>query len=82
MGVSDSRGTVFWGPYNKDPAFQGITLGSPIFGNSHMPNTMRPWPKLQAREFPRFLAVFPSGNADPGAPEFAQIGRHFSVAGV
>ena len=25
------RGTIFWGPYNKDPI-----LGSPIFGNSQM----------------------------------------------
>ena len=25
------RGTLFWGPYNKDPTI----LGSPIFGNSH-----------------------------------------------
>ena len=30
------RGTLFWGPYNKDPTFQGTILGSPIFGNSHM----------------------------------------------
>ena len=26
------RGTLFWGPYNKDPAI----LGSPIFGNPHV----------------------------------------------
>ena len=30
------RGTLFWGPYNKDPTFQGTILGSPIFGNSHI----------------------------------------------
>ena len=30
------RGTVFWGPYNKDPTIQGTILGSPIFGNSHL----------------------------------------------
>ena len=27
------RGTLFWGPYNKDP---GTILGSPIFGNPIM----------------------------------------------
>ena len=27
-------GTLFWGPWNKDPTIQG--LGSPIFGNSHL----------------------------------------------
>ena len=33
MGVFE-----FWGPYNKDPTIYiyGTTLGSPIFGNSHM----------------------------------------------
>ena len=29
------RGTLFWGPYNKDPTIQDAILGSPIFGNSH-----------------------------------------------
>ena len=29
------RGTLFWGPYNKDPAISGTILGSSIFGNSH-----------------------------------------------
>ena len=28
------RVTLFWGPYNKDPAIPGTILGSPIFGNS------------------------------------------------
>ena len=36
LGVSEIRGTVFWGPYNKDPTIQGTILGSPIFGNSHL----------------------------------------------
>ena len=27
------RGTLFWGPYNKDPP---ILLGPPIFGNSRI----------------------------------------------
>ena len=27
------RGTLFWGPYNKDPTISGSILGSPIFGN-------------------------------------------------
>ena len=30
------RGTLFWGPYNKDPTIRGTFLGSPIFGNSHL----------------------------------------------
>ena len=37
MGVSANyRGTLFWGPYNKDPTILSIILGSPIFGNSHI----------------------------------------------
>ena len=35
-GFPTIRGTLFWGPYNKDPTISGIRLGSPIFGNSHM----------------------------------------------
>ena len=31
------RGTLLWGPYNKDhPSIQGTISGSPIFGNSHV----------------------------------------------
>ena len=26
------RGTLFWGPYNKDPTIEGTIFGSPIFG--------------------------------------------------
>ena len=29
------RGTLFGGPYNKDPFISGTRLGSPVFGNSH-----------------------------------------------
>ena len=29
------RGTLFWGPCDKDPTVWGAILGSPIFGNSH-----------------------------------------------
>ena len=29
------RGTLIWGPYNKDPTIKGTILGSPIFGNPH-----------------------------------------------
>ena len=36
MGVSQNRGTLFWGSYNKDPTISGAILGSPIFGNSHI----------------------------------------------
>ena len=31
-----TRGTVFWGAYNKDPTISGTLFGSPIFGNSHV----------------------------------------------
>ena len=30
------RGTLFGGPYSKDPTIQGTILGSPVFGNSHI----------------------------------------------
>ena len=30
------RGTLFWGPYNKDPTILGAVLGPPIFGNSYL----------------------------------------------
>ena len=30
------RGTLVWGPYNKDPIISDTILGSPIFGNSHI----------------------------------------------
>ena len=33
------RGTVFWGPYNKDPTIKGTIFGSPIFGNSQVSAT-------------------------------------------
>ena len=29
-------GTLFSGPYNKDPIISGTKLGSSIFGNSHI----------------------------------------------
>ena len=31
------RGTLFWGPYNKDPTSLGAILESPFFGNSLNP---------------------------------------------
>ena len=33
LGVVLGWGTLFGGPYNKDP---GTILGSPIFGNPHV----------------------------------------------
>ena len=30
-GFSKIRGTIFWGPYNKDPTIWGTILASPIF---------------------------------------------------
>ena len=32
IGVSEHRGTLLWGSYNKDPTIQGTILRSPIFG--------------------------------------------------
>ena len=34
MGVSENLGTLYWGPYNKDPTIWGTILGPPIVGNS------------------------------------------------
>ena len=31
-----TRGTLFGGPYSKDPTISGTILGSPIFGNSQI----------------------------------------------
>ena len=36
LGVSHNKGTLFWGPYNKDPTIWGTILGSPLFGNPHL----------------------------------------------
>ena len=33
MGASENWGTLFWGPYSKDPAIPGTILGSSIFRN-------------------------------------------------
>ena len=33
MRVSEIRGNLVWGPYNKDPTIWGTMLESPIFGN-------------------------------------------------
>ena len=33
------RGSLFWGPYNRDPTIWGTILGSPLFGNSHIYST-------------------------------------------
>ena len=35
-GFPKKRGTLSWGPYNKDPTIQGTELGPPIFGNPHI----------------------------------------------
>ena len=36
------RGTLFWGPYSKDPTIQGTIPGSPIFGSPHLPHGLKP----------------------------------------
>ena len=43
------RGTLCWGPYNRDPTISGIILGCPLCGNSHLrdPNSKMP---LQAEK--------------------------------
>ena len=32
MGVSENWGTLFWGPYNKDPTTLGYYVRVPYFG--------------------------------------------------
>ena len=49
------RGTLFGGPYNKDPTIKGTILGSPVFGNPHIPLNTRP---LNTRHEPRLRLVF------------------------
>ena len=46
------RGTLFWGPYNKDPTTYGTI---PIFGNSHM---VRDSPK----KFPQICNVWSNAS--------------------
>ena len=29
VGVAENRGTLFWGPYNKDPPILGYNIGVP-----------------------------------------------------
>ena len=31
------RGTLFWGPYDKENNYLGYYIRVPFFGNSHMP---------------------------------------------
>ena len=33
MGLSENRGTLFWGSYNQDRTIKGTISGSPTFGN-------------------------------------------------
>ena len=46
MGVTENRGSLFGGPYNKDPTIYGSIFGPPIFGNSHMNNCYQGFYKL------------------------------------
>ena len=48
VGLSENSGTLFWGPYNKDPTVQGTGLGSPIFGNPNI-ETLTTFPDLVRR---------------------------------
>ena len=41
------KGTLVWGPYNKDPTIFGTILGVPIFGNPHVVTEERD-PRLQS----------------------------------
>ena len=47
-GFPKIRGTLFWGPYNKDPTIQGIRLGSPIFGSSQICDVQRLCPTTKS----------------------------------
>ena len=42
------RGTLFWGPYNKDPTIEAPISGSPIFGNSHIADGRRQATRTEA----------------------------------
>ena len=44
------RGTLFWGPYIEDPIISGNILGSPFFGNPHIPTRLAKG-KLQVRHW-------------------------------
>ena len=64
MGVSENKGYLFWGPYNKNPTIYGTILRSPIFGNSHIitlqnPNLHNYYPKP---EYLNFWALWTLGE--------------------
>ena len=42
MGGSHNKGTLNWGPYNKDPTILGTIFGSSIFGNPQTEGHMKP----------------------------------------
>ena len=50
MGVSENKGYLIGGPYNKDPTIGGIVLGSSISGNPHIDAELY----LPATESPRW----------------------------
>ena len=60
MGVSDYRGTVFGGPYNKDSTISGTILGSPIFGNALIPVIKGETPPTHTHSKPHFPHPTPS----------------------
>ena len=72
MGVSEIRGTLFWGPYNKAPTIQGTILGFPIFGNFHFGQ-----PPIEARPntqvIPFSAAPYKTPHL-PAAPTISQEG--------
>ena len=55
------RGTLFWGPYDKDPTISGTILGSPIFGNSHVVDRLQSFP-------PALPPPLEAPAAEPGLP--------------
>ena len=74
MGVSEIMGTLFWGPYNKDPTIQGTISGSPIiFGNSHIGcRPVEGFPQEVQTSSPRILnEKLGSCTNRSGAPEKA-----------
>ena len=56
------RGTLFWGPYNKDPTIWGTILGSPYFQNP---------PFVQAAGLLGVFGALPT----PGLPKRASLGK-------
>ena len=67
MGLSENWGTLFGGPYNKDPTIEGTILGSPIIGNPHM---------LDSGNQGAATSVLVALKSSPGPFEDSRLERH------